>query len=65
MIRVYMRFYGITEIFKYVLILIVSCIGILLSVIVTSVVYAFLNKRKTIYKTVSDNKVDGKRSLKL
>ena len=60
-----MRFYGITEIFKYVLILIVSCIGILLSVIVTSVVYAFLNKRKTIYKTVSDNKVDGKRSLKL
>ena len=64
MIRVYMRFYGITEIFKYVLILIVSCIGILLSVIVTSIVYAFLNKRKTIYKTVSDNKVDGKRSLK-
>ena len=60
-----MRFYGITEIFKYVLILIVSCIGILLSVIVTSIVYAFLNKRKTIYKTVSDNKVDGKRSLKL
>lgn len=60
-----MRFYGITEIFKYVLILIVSCIGILLSVIVTSVVYAFLNKRKTVYKTVSDNKLDGKRSLKL
>ena len=56
---------GETEIFKYLLILVVASIGILLSVIITSGVYAFLNKRKTIYKTVSDNKLDGKRSLKL
>ena len=60
-----MKLYGITEIFKYLIILVVAGIGILLSVVVTSGVYAFLNKRKTIYKTVSDNKLDGKRSLKL
>ncbi len=53
------------EIFAYFLIAIVANIGVLLSVPITACIYACLNRKKTIYKTVSENKVDGKRSLKL
>ena len=54
-----------TEVFKYLLITIIANIGIVISIPITACVYACLNKNKTIYKTVSENKVDGKRSLKL
>lgn len=53
------------EIFSCLLVLIISCIGVICSVPVASCVYACLNRKKSIYKTVSENKVDGKRSLKL
>lgn len=53
------------EIFAYSLMAIVCGIGVILCVPVTACMYAFLNRKKTIYKTVSENKVDGKRSLKL
>ena len=56
---------GQPEIFGYSLIAIVANIGLLLSVLITSCIYACFNRKKTIYKTVSENKVDGKRSLKL
>ena len=39
--------------------------GVVWTVPITSFAYAVLNKDKTIYKTVSENKVDGKRSLKI
>ena len=39
--------------------------GVVYTVPITAFVYGFLNKNKTIYKTVSENKVEGKRSLKL
>lgn len=42
-----------------------ACIGILLTVPLTALFYAILNHRKTIYKTMSDNKLEGNRSLKL
>ena len=54
-----------TEVFKYLLITIIASLGIVVAVPVTACVYACLNRKKTIYKTVSENKVDGKRSLKL
>ena len=54
-----------TEVFKYLLITIIASIGVVISVPVTACIYACLNRKKTIYKTVSTNKVDGKRSLKL
>lgn len=52
-------------IFIYVLIAIIANIGLVLAVPVTACIYASLNRKKTVYKTVSENKVDGKRSLKL
>lgn len=39
--------------------------GVVYTVPITAFVYSFLNKDKIIYKTVSDNKVEGKRSLKI
>ena len=39
--------------------------GVVYTVPITAFVYGFLNKNKTVYKTVSDNKVEGKRSLKI
>ena len=54
-----------SEIFVCFLSLIISGIGVVISVPVTSCIYACLNRKKIIYKTVSENKVDGKRSLKL
>lgn len=44
---------------------IVGNIGLILSVPITSFVYAMFNRKKTIYKTTSENKIDGKRSLKI
>ena len=42
-----------------------TCCGIVISVVITSIFYALINSKKTIYKTTSDNKLDGKRSLKI
>lgn len=53
------------NIFAYTLVAIVANIGLVLTVPITAVIYACLNRKKTIYKTTSENKVDGKRSLKL
>ena len=53
------------DIFSYLLITIVASIGIVISAPITAVAYATINRKKTIYKTTSENKVDGKRSLKL
>ena len=53
------------EVFAYALGAIVTGIGLLISVPITAFFYACLNRKKTIYKTVSENKIDGKRSLKL
>lgn len=40
-------------------------IGVILTVPITSIIYACINRNKTIYKTVSENKIEGKRSLKI
>ena len=51
---------------SYGLISIISVsIGLIVSIPVTSGVYALINSKKTIYKTTSENKLDGKRSLKI
>ena len=39
--------------------------GVVYTIPTTAFVYSFLNRNKTTYKTSSDNKIDGKRSLKL
>lgn len=39
--------------------------GVVYTVPITAFIYSFLNRDKTIYKTVSENKVEGKRSLKI
>lgn len=39
--------------------------GVVYTIPITAFVYAFLNRKKTIYKTTSENLIDGKRSLKL
>ena len=39
--------------------------GILATIAITSLIYAFWDDEKFFYKTKSDNKVDGKRSLKV
>lgn len=39
--------------------------GVLYTVPITAFVYSILNKDKTIYKKTSENKIDGKRSLKI
>ena len=44
---------------------IAGSMGVVYTVPITSVVYSILNKDKTIYRTVSENKVNGKRSLKI
>ena len=53
------------EIFAYTFVAIMINIGLILSVLITASMYACFNRKKTIYKTVSENKIDGKRSLKL
>ena len=39
--------------------------GVVYTVPITSFVYSVLNKDQVIYKKVSDNKLNGKRSLKI
>ena len=39
--------------------------GVVYTIPITAFVYAFLNRKKTIYKTTSENLIDGKRSLKI
>lgn len=56
---------NVNPVFLMCIIAFVGNVGLVLSVIVTSFVYAMFNRKKTIYKTTSDNKIDGKRSLKL
>ena len=45
--------------------IVLSCVGIIASVPIISIFYALINSKKTRYKTTSENKVDGKRSLKI
>ena len=42
-----------------------ACCGIIISIVITSIFYALINNKKTIYKTTSDNRIEGKRSLKI
>ena len=44
---------------------IAGSMGVVYTVPITAFIYAFLNRNKTAYKTVSDNKIEGKRSLKI
>ena len=44
---------------------IAGSMGVVYTVPVTAFIYSFLNRKKTIYKTTSENKVEGKRSLKI
>lgn len=44
---------------------IAGSMGVVYTVPITAFVYAFLNRKKTIYKTTSENKIEGKRSLKI
>ena len=39
--------------------------GVLYTVPITAFIYSFLNRDKVIYRKTSENKLDGKRSLKL
>ena len=48
-----------------VAILIAEEIGIVISTIMISVLYALFNKDKKIYKTTPENRLNGNRSLKL
>lgn len=44
---------------------IAGSMGVVYTVPITAFIYSFLNRNKTVYKTVSDNKIEGKRSLKI
>lgn len=44
---------------------IAGSMGVVYTVPITAFIYSFLNKNKTVYKTVSENKIEGKRSLKI
>lgn len=44
---------------------IAGSMGVVFTVPITAIIYSILNRRKTIYKTTSENKVEGNRSLKL
>lgn len=44
---------------------IAGSLGVIYTVPITSIIYAFLNKDKVIYKKNSENRIDGKRSLKI
>lgn len=39
--------------------------GVVFTVPITAIIYSLLNRKKTVYKTVSDNKIEGQRSLKI
>ena len=40
-------------------------IGVVFTIPLTAFAYSIINRKKSIYKTVSDNKIEGKRSLKI
>lgn len=44
---------------------IAGSMGVVYTVPITAIVYAALNKDKTVYRKVSENKIEGKRSLKI
>lgn len=44
---------------------IAGSMGVVYTVPITAFVYSFLNRKKTVYKTTSENKIEGKRSLKI
>lgn len=44
---------------------ITGSMGVVYTIPITSIVYSILNKDKVIYKKVSENKIDGKRSIKI
>lgn len=44
---------------------IAGSMGVVYTVPITAIVYAVLNKDKTVYRKVSENKIEGKRSLKI
>ena len=44
---------------------IAGSMGVVFTVPITAIIYSVLNRKKTTYKTVSDNKLDGNRSLKI
>lgn len=44
---------------------IAGSMGVVFTVPITAIIYSILNRKKTTYKTTSENKIDGQRSLKL
>ena len=44
---------------------ITGSMGVVYTIPITSIVYSVLNKYKVIYKKISENKIDGKRSIKI
>lgn len=56
---------NIDYVFFSCLVAFIGNIGLVLSIPITSIIYALFNRKKTVYKTVSENKIDGKRSLKI
>ena len=44
---------------------ITGSMGVVYTIPITSIVYSVLNKDKVIYKKISENKIDGKRSIKI
>lgn len=56
---------NLSQTFIVFLMAIIGGIGAVISVPITAMFYAIFNNRKTVYKTISSNKIDGKRSLKI
>ena len=52
-------------IMHYLIAAISGSIEIIISIPIISIIYAILNHKKTIYKVISNNKLDGNRSLKI
>lgn len=44
---------------------IAGSMGVVFTVPITAILYAVLNRKKTTYRTISDNKLEGNRSLKI
>lgn len=44
---------------------ITGSMGVVYTIPITSIIYSVLNKDKVIYKKISENKIDGKRSIKI
>lgn len=53
------------KIAEQIVLAIIGSMGVVYTVPITSIIYALINRHKIIYKRVAENKVDGKRSLKL